>query len=81
MKASLPWKISDCALLWRNNTKVYDPNKRDKNDLDKNDFRHSYGSFIGKQDSESYLITALLKVPSQELLATLKQHLERYPTV
>ena len=43
-----------------------------KEHMDENDFRHCYGNFIRKQHSESYLITAMFKVPSQELEATLK---------
>ena len=42
--------------------------------LDENDFRHCYGNFFRKRHSESYLITAMLKVPSQ-------QHFERCLTV
>ena len=39
--------------------------------LDKNNYRHCYGIFFRKWHSESYLITAMFKVPSQQLRGTL----------
>ena len=42
-----------------------------KGHLDKNDFRHCYGNFFWKWYSESYLITAMFKVPSQQIRDTL----------
>ena len=53
--------------------------KGKKGHLDGNDFRHSYGNFTRKQYSESYLITAIFKVPSQESLATLKTTYRKIP--
>ena len=63
------WKMScysACLLLlflFRTNDK--------KGHLDENGFRHYYGNVFRKWHSESYLITAMFKVPSQELRGTL----------
>ena len=38
--------------------------------LDENDLRHCYGNFFRKWHSESYLITAMFKVRSQQLRGT-----------
>ena len=46
--------------------------KGKKGHLNENDFRQSYGNFIQKEHTESYLIMAMFKGPSQKLLATLK---------
>ena len=50
-----------------------------KGHLDRNDFCHCYGNFIQKWHSEKYLITAMLKVPSQEFGATLKTRFLKIP--
>ena len=42
-----------------------------KRHLDANDFRHCCGNFFGNCNSESYLITTMFKVPSQQLRSTL----------
>ena len=42
-----------------------------KGHLGENDLRHCYGNFFRKLYSESYLITAMFKVPSKQLRATL----------
>ena len=42
-----------------------------KENLDENGFRHCNGTFFRKWHSESYLITAMFKVPSQEIRGTL----------
>ena len=42
-----------------------------KGHLVENGFRHCYGNFFRKWHSESYLITAMFKVPSQEIRGTL----------
>ena len=42
-----------------------------KGHLDEHDFRHCYGSFFRKRHSESYVITAMVKVPSQQIRGTL----------
>ena len=41
-----------------------------KGHLDENDFRYCYGNFFLKSHSESYLITAIFRVPSQQLQGT-----------
>ena len=43
-----------------------------KEHLDKNDFRYCCGNFFRKWHSESYLATAMFKVPSQQLRGTLQ---------
>ena len=48
-----------------------------KERLDQNDIRHYYQ----KCRSKSYLITAMLKVSSQQLQSTLTKTLERHSTV
>ena len=48
-----------------------------KERLDENDIRHYYRKFRSK----SYLITAMLKVSSQQLQSTLTKTLERHSTV
>ena len=52
-----------------------------KGNLNEHSFRHCYGSFFRKRHSESYVITAMFKVPSQQNEAHWQQHFERYPTV
>ena len=42
-----------------------------KGHLDENDFRHYDANFFQKWHSESYLITAMFKVPSQQIRGTL----------
>ena len=49
-------------LLFRTNGK--------KGHLDENRFRRCYGNFFWKWHSESYLITAMFRVPSQQLRGT-----------
>ena len=41
-----------------------------KGRLDENDVRHCYGNFFCKCHSESYLITTMFNVPSQQLRDT-----------
>ena len=42
-----------------------------KGQLDEKDFHHCYGIFFPRGHSESYLITAMFEVPSQQLRYTL----------
>ena len=43
-----------------------------KGHLDEHNFRHCYGSFFLKiRHSESYVITTMFKVPSQQIRGTL----------
>ena len=42
-----------------------------KGHLDEHDFHHYYGSFFWKRHSERYVITAMFKVPSQQIRGTL----------
>ena len=53
-----PLLCSVLLFLFRTNGK--------KGHLDEKDFRHSYGNIFQNWHSESYLITAMLKVPSQQ---------------
>ena len=50
-----------------------------KEDLDENDFRHCHGNFFWKWHSESYLITAMFKVPSQQLRGALTKTFWKIP--
>ena len=61
----MPWYSACLSLLFsfRTNGK--------KGHLDENDFRQCYGNFSQKWYFESYLITAMFKVPSQQLRGTL----------
>ena len=83
-KPPLPWKISlnGMKMSWYSACSSLVSlfrTKGKKGHLDGNDFRHSYGNFTRKQYSESYLITAIFKVPSQESLATLKTTYRKIP--
>ena len=58
------YSASLLLLVWlRNNDK--------KVHLDEKDVRHYFGNVFRKWHSESYLITAMFKVPSQQLRGTL----------
>ena len=52
---------------------------RKKGHLDENGFCHCYGNFFRKWYSESYLITAMFKVFSQQLPGTLKTTFWKIP--
>ena len=66
---TLEWREDDMVfcvfivIIFKSNDK--------KRHLDANDVRHCYGNFFRKWHSESYLITAMFKVPSQEIRGTL----------
>ena len=63
--------ISLVLFLFRTNGK--------KGHLYENDFRHCYGISFWKWHSESHLITAMFKVPSQQLQSTLKTAFWKIP--
>ena len=71
----MPWySVFSCFIfLFRSNGK--------KEHLDENDFRHGYGKLFPKFSSDSYLISVIFKVLSQQLRGTLTTAFERYFTV
>ena len=69
----MPWHFACSLLLFLFRT------NRKEGHLDENDFCHFYGIFFRKWHSESYLITAMYKVPSQQLRGMLKTAFLKIP--